>query len=158
MVKYLVTRTTLLVCAWLLVCSVNLLADDTNSSLSFVDENKKRVAVEELLQLKNLEAEVFWPIYDDYSKEIAKIHLEFFHLIQNFQEKNNNHELTDELADIYLDKAFDIEIRKWTIKKKYKEKFKQALQSKDVARFFQFDNKIDIQLLYKLSNRIDMIK
>ena len=146
-----------MLCAGILLCSVNSYAEEIDDSQTFVDENKKRVEVAKLLQLEKSEAKEFWSLYDEYSKELAKIHKEMFHLVQDFQVKNTNQSITDEIADQFLDKTFDIEIRKWTIKKEYKEKFKQVLPSKDVARFFQLDNKIDIQLLYELSSRIDMI-
>ncbi len=102
------------------------------------------------LNLTSLEAEKFWPIYNEYQDQRNQIQAEKSLIIRNFNQNENkltNNQLTEMgdnlVATITKESALAVEFHK---------KLKEVLPPAKVIRFYQAENQYKIQLLNELQN------
>ena len=117
------------------------------------DVQKQKVAiVSQLMDLSPEQAATFWPIYNEYAKELSALgDLR----VKGIKEYAANYgSLSDEKATDLAKMRFEYEEKLLAIKKKYFEKFSKALTPKLAARFFQIENQlldlIDLQIASSL--------
>ena len=107
---------------------------------------KQIVAVN--MDLTDSEAEKFWPIYDQYATEVARIYDSKLALIQEFSQ--NNDTMTGDQAEAYLRKRAAVEESIMQMRLKYIPIFRKVLSGRETALFFQIDWRlglmIDLQL------------
>lgn len=100
------------------------------------------------IKLTGTEAEKFWPIYDQYSAELAKIDDQKFALIKEYQEHYGT--LTDEQAAKYVMGRADVDNSIVQLRVKYFPIFNKVIAGKKTALFFQVDRRlwlmIDLQI------------
>jgi hypothetical protein len=126
---------------------------DTYANLMRQDIQKQKVAiVSQLMQLSPAQAAVFWPVYNDYAKELAALSNLRVKGIKEYAANYNS--LSDEKATELVNMRFDYEQKLLALKKKYFEKFSKAPTPKLAARFFQIENQlldvIDLQVASSL--------
>ncbi len=126
---------------------------DAYADLLREDVQKQKVAItSQLMQLSPDQAAVFWPIYNEYAKELRALgDLR----VQGIKEYAANYSsLSDKKAAELANMRFDLEGKLVGLKKKYFEKFSKALTPKLAARFFQIENQlldiIDLQVASSL--------
>jgi hypothetical protein len=109
---------------------------------------KQIVAVAVNMDLTDSEAEKFWPIYDQYATEVARIYDSKLALIQEFSQ--NNDTMTGDQAEAYLRKRAAVEESIMQLRLKYISIFRKVLSGRETALFFQIDWRlglmIDLQL------------
>jgi len=117
------------------------------------DLKKDKVSI--LTQLMDLgpdQAAKFWPVYNEYDKELVKLADERIALIRLYAE--NYSALSDEMATKIAMGAMDIEARRLEMRKQYFQRVSQALTAKDAARWLQIETQIekliDLQILASL--------
>jgi hypothetical protein len=126
---------------------------DTYVNLLRQDVNSQKVAIiSQLMQFTPEQAAAFWPVYTEYSKELAKIGDEKLAGIKEYAASYGS--LTDEKANELAVKVLDLEGRRTAVKKTYYGKMKQAITPKMAARFLQIENQllmiIDLQIAASL--------
>jgi hypothetical protein len=126
---------------------------DTYVDLLRQDVRKEKVAItSQLMQLSPEQAASFWPIYDDYAKELSALGDLRVKGIKEYAA--NYSSLSDKKATELANMRFDCEERLVALKKNYFEKFSKALTPKLAARFFQIENQlldlIDLQVASSL--------
>ncbi len=102
----------------------------------------------EVMQLSAADAAKFWPIYDEYDKELTKLN---DLRIANIQEYASAYDqMTDEKADGLVEKALSYRKQRSELLAKYYERVKQALGGITAARFIQVEDQllsiIDLQI------------
>ena len=102
------------------------------------------------------EMQAFWPLYREYRLEAAKSGDRIAAMIMTFAD--NYEQLTDEVADKLLAEFVSVEQARASLKADYLPKFKKALPSRKVARFYQIENKLDIALLAELTEQIPLAR
>ena len=102
------------------------------------DQRKKIIT--ELMQFNDSDAADFWPIFNQYDAELAKIGDARLQLIVDYARNYEN--LTDEQADALMSKAFELEAQRANLKKKYFDKMKDGLSATQAMRFFLIENQI----------------
>jgi hypothetical protein len=126
---------------------------DTYIGLLRQDVQKQKVAiVSQLMDLSPEQAAAFWPVYNEYAKELSALGDLRVQGIKEYAASYNS--LSDEKATELAKMRFEYEERLLALKKKYFEKFSKALTPKLAARFFQIENQlldvIDLQVASSL--------
>ena len=108
----------------------------------------KKQIVAANMDLTDSEAEKFWPIYDQYATEVARIYDSKLALIQEFSQ--NNETMTGDQAETYLRKRAAVEESIMQLRLKYIPIFRKVLSGRETALFFQIDWRlglmVDLQL------------
>ena len=117
------------------------------------DLNKDKVAIlTEMMDLDSGEAAKFWPIYDEYSKSLAKLGDERIAFIRLYAE--NYASLSGDMATKIALGMMDVESKRLDLRRQYFQRLSQALSPKDAARWLQIEGQIekvlDLQILASL--------
>ena len=109
---------------------------------------QKAEMVGEVMQLSAADAAKFWPIYEEYDNELAKLN---DLRVANIQEYASSYDqMTDAKADELIQKAFSYRKQRSELLAKYYERVKQALGGIEAARFIQVEDQllliIDLQI------------
>jgi hypothetical protein len=102
----------------------------------------------EVMQLSAADAAKFWPIYEQYDKELAKLNDQ---RVANIQEYASSYDqMTDAKADELIQKAMSYRKQRSELLAKYYQQVKQALGGITAARFIQVEDQllliIDLQI------------
>jgi len=128
--------------------SVELLRKDLRSE-------KKQIVAANML-LTEAEAQKFWPVYDQYTAEAAKINDAKLSVIKEYAQNYES------LSDVQADSL----IKNWTaadesavqLRMKYLPIFQKVLPGKKVARFFQVDRRIGSVIDLQIASEIPLVE
>ena len=158
-----VSRTTIMVSALTLILALTAIPaisqDKPADTMQIVREKiqaDKKVFVAVNLELTDSQAEAFWPIYDNYQKELDSLTDRFIKLIEDFA--RNYETMSDEVAMKLLDEYLAIEGEHQRLRQSYLPKFREALPEKKVVRYYQLENKIDAVVDYELAAKIPLVE
>jgi hypothetical protein len=115
----------------------------------------KKLFIAENMNLMESEAKVFWPVYEDYQKELGKLLDKTAKLIDNYAA--NYETMTEEAAKGLIDGYLAIETERVTLMKSFLPKFRKVLPEKKVARYYQLENKINAVVKYELAKLIPLV-
>ena len=116
----------------------------------------KKLFIAQNMNLTESETKVFWPVYEDYQKELGKLLNKTAKLIDNYAA--NYQTMTEEAAKGLIDGYLAIETERVTFMKSFLPKFRKVLPEKKVARYYQLENKIDAVVNYGLARQIPLVK
>jgi len=135
--------------------SASLIAQTADTYLELLRSDlktQKKVVIAEAMNLNELQAEKFWPIYREFEFESAKLGDVKVEIIKEYAAKYDN--LTEEVADDLLNKSFELDEDKLDLQKEYYNKVKAQLGAKQAGKFMQIVNRlnmlIDIQVAAEL--------
>ena len=100
------------------------------------------------LDLTPEEAQVFWPVYNEYEKDKKAIKKERM-------PKPNLEELDDTQADKLIKAHLDNKSQGLALEKEYVEKFKQVLPTKKVLQLMIVERRFKEEVLKDLRKRLD---
>jgi len=103
------------------------------------------------LNLTSSEAEKFWPIYNDFQAQRAKIQLEKQQLIRSFNQGEGSLN-NSQLAEIG-DRLIGTVVKESELAVSFHAKLKEVLPPAKVIRFYQAENQFRLLLLNELQNR-----
>ena len=100
------------------------------------------------MQLSAADAAKFWPIYEQYDEELAKLNDQ---RVANIKEYASSYDqMTDDKADELIHKAMSFRKQRAELLAKYYELVKQSLGGITAARFIQVEDQllliIDLQI------------
>ena len=102
-----------------------------------------------VMQLSAADAAKFWPIYEQYDKELTKLNDQRVANIQDYASSYD--QMTDAKADELIQKAMSYRKQRGELLAKYYQQVKQALGGIEAARFIQ----VEEQLLLIIDLQID---
>jgi len=106
------------------------------------DLKKSKVSIlTEMMQLGPDESAKFWPVYNNYDKELTKLADERVAFIRMYAE--NFASLSDEKITQIANGLLDLEGRRVGLKKEYFQNMSKTLSPKLAARFLQVENQIE---------------
>jgi len=117
---------------------------------------EKKALIAEVMELNAAEGNVFWPVYNDYERELYAINTNYLALITDFA--NNFENLSDKKATELLTAASKIHVEKVQLEKTYIKKMLKILSPQKTVRFFQATNKINIMVDAKLASEIPILE
>ena len=116
----------------------------------------KKLFIATNMQLTEAEAKTFWPVYDAYQAELAKLRDREVKLIEKFAV--NYETMSDDVAKNLLDDSLAIDASHMKLRQSYLAKFRGVLPDKKVARYYQLESKIDAVMDFEMARRIPLVK
>lgn len=117
-------------------------------------ERKKIVAAN--LPLTETEATKFWPVYDRYIGETAKVNDVRYALIKEYAKNYSN--MTDEQADNLLKRWVALDGDNNQLRLKYIPQFENVISHKKTALFFQIDRRISMMIELQLASQVPLVR
>jgi hypothetical protein len=129
---------------------------DEKEKLRATIQAERKALVDKNMGLTEEEGKVFWPLYAEYQKELAKLNKHRLDFIDSFGK--DYEKMTDQKAKDLMDEWVDIQKEALKVKSSYIGKFGRVLPMKKVARYFQIENKLEVAVDYELAQRIPLLK
>ncbi len=120
-----------------------------------IQTNRMAIVSNELPLTKD-QAAAFWPLYDQYRGEMAKVGDRMAKLIQDYATTLNT-TLTDDQAKGILKELLAIQGETLKVKERYAPRFAAILPPKAVLRFYQIENKLDVYLMNDLVAQVPLV-
>jgi hypothetical protein len=116
----------------------------------------KRPVVEKAMALTDAEARAFWPVYDAFQKELAKLYDRRHKLIAAYADAYKKGPLPDAVARKLIAEASAIEGDEHALKRSYIDKFSKVLPGAKVLRYLLVENKINSAVQFQISNGLPL--
>ena len=118
----------------------------------------KKLVVATNMELTESEAKTFWPIYDEYQKDVQKINRRIVNVLDSYAADARAKTLTDDKAKKLINEALAIEQAEANLKSTYAPKLSKVLPVKKVARYLQIENKIRALVKYDLDQGVPLVQ
>ena len=118
----------------------------------------KKLLVATNMDLTESEAKGFWPVYEEYQKDLTAINQRIGKLIESYAADYRANTLTDDKAKLLIDELVAIEQAEAGLKASYVPKLSQVLPQKKVARYLQIENKIRAVVKYELAGAVPLVQ
>ena len=118
----------------------------------------KKLVVATNMELTDSEAKGFWPIYEEYQKDLHRINQRIADVLESYVADFRSKTLTDDKAKKLIDEALAIEQAEVNLKSTYAPKLGKALPVKKVARYLQIENKIRAVVKYDLAQGVPLVQ
>jgi hypothetical protein len=119
-----------------------------------VQSSKKAITAENM-NLTADEATKFWPIYDQYAAEVAKIGDSRVTLIKDYAV--NYDTMTDAQANLFIQRSAAIDQRFTAARTKYVPIFEKVISAKKTALWYQIDRRLDLLINLQLAGNIPVV-
>jgi hypothetical protein len=133
---------------------------DSEAAVSGIRESvqaARRVIVSDEMFFTEDEATEFWPIYDEYRREINVVGDRYAKLITDFAALYNEGRITGGDADMFTDTRLEIEVSILAIERKYLPKFRAVLSSLKATRFYQLENQMNAESEAQIAMAIPLV-
>jgi hypothetical protein len=133
--------------------------DNPEDSMQIIRETyqgKKKVFIATYLPLSKTEGKAFWPLYDQYQKDLVVLGDSRIKLIKDYVK--NYLTMSNRDATKLLDEYIASENERIKLMKAWLPKFLKVLPAKKVIRYYQLENKIHAVVMYELANEIPLSK
>ena len=135
--------------------------DKPANNLEIVHEKlkaDKKLIVSKYMELTESEAKKFWPVFEDYQKDLQKLNERLVNLLQSYAADYRSKSLTDEKAKKLLDDWISLERDEAKHRGSYAPKVLQALPAKKAARYLQIENEYRILIKYDLAATVPLVQ
>lgn len=104
--------------------------------------SQKKQLVAANMDLTDAEAEKFWPVYDRYAADLAKIYDRKIALLQEYLE--NYDSMSGDQSETYLRERAAVEEDVMQLRLRYLPEFRKVLSGRETALFYQIDWRLDL--------------
>jgi hypothetical protein len=118
----------------------------------------KKLLVTANMELTEAEAKKFWPLYDEYQKDMNKINDQIAMVIVAYAKEHNAGSLTDAKAVQLLNQSIAIEESETKLKRAFIPKLAKALPGLKVARYMQLENKVRALVKYEIAGEVPLAR
>ena len=118
--------------------------------------SQKKQIVAANLQLTDAEATKFWPVYDAYTVETAKIGDARYALIKEYAQTYDT--MTDAQAKSLIKRWAATDEQYTELRMAWMPKFEAVLPGKKAALFYQIDRRVGLMIDLQLASSIPMVK
>ena len=118
----------------------------------------KKLIVAKYMDLTESEATKFWPVYEEYQKDLQKIHERLGSLLRSYATEQRNQSLTDDKAKKLLDEWLALEQDDAKRRKSYVSKVLKVLPAKKSARYLQIESEYRTLLNYDLAATVPLVQ
>jgi len=119
-------------------------------------ENQRRVLVAGSLPLTEREAAAFWPLFDEYQKELAPLRERSAHVATEYIDAGG--QLSEEKAHAMVSQLLAADEQTLALRRKYMKRMERALSPRKLAQFFQLDRKLDAVVAYEYAQRMPLLR
>ena len=108
------------------------------------------------LRLTEDEAAKFWPVYDQYIKELITINDRKFAVMQDYAD--NFGKMTNDQSLLFIRQWLDADIAQTQLRQKYVPIIAKVLDGKKTATFFQLDRRIAMMLELQVASQMPLVQ
>jgi hypothetical protein len=116
----------------------------------------KKLFVAEAMGFTDSEAKAFWPVYENYQKDLMNRNDRAIRMIESYAK--NYQSMTNEAAKKLTDEFLAIKAGQQKLMASYLPQFRKVLPDIKVARYYQLENKISAVVNYDLAMNIPLVK
>jgi len=141
------------------IAGTGLAQDKPADTMEIVKEKirtDKKLFVANNMQLSESEAKAFWPVYESYQLEVAKLRDREIQLVADFAA--NYITMSDDVAKDLLNDSLSIDSDYQKLRQSYLAKFRGVLSDRKVARYYQLESKINAVYEYELARKIPLVE
>lgn len=117
----------------------------------------KKLLIASNMDLTEQEANMFWPLYEGYQKDLEKINGRLNSLINDYTEAYNKGNIPEDLAKNLINEALKAEGAEVLMRRNYAEQLIKSLPATKVARYLQMENKIRAAIKFDLAANIPLV-
>src|SRR5579864_7430104 len=110
---------------------------------------QKKQIIAANMTLTDAEAEKFWPVYDRYAADLAKIYDTKLELVEQYADNYNT--MNGDEAEAYIRRRAAVEQEVMQLRLKYVPEFRKVLSGRETALFFQIDWRLDLLVNLQLA-------
>lgn len=114
----------------------------------------KRELIKAVAKFDEKQANAFWPIYDNYEKELTRLNDKRLAILKDYAANWAN--LTDAQATQMTAAAMDYMERRIALRKAYMEKINKVLPGILVARMMQFEHQLDLLVDLEIASQVPL--
>lgn len=132
-------------------------ASDTNMEILMQKvKADKKLLVASNMDLTDAEAKAFWPLYEEYQKELEKINQHLGNTIKEYAEAFNKGPVENNTAKKLINEALSSQESEVKLKRTYAEKISKVLPWSKTARYIQIENKVRAIVNIELAKAIPL--
>jgi len=131
---------------------------DTMQILREKLKGDKKVVVALNMDLTEAEGKGFWPIYDEYQKDLEKINRRTAELLQRYAREYGAGAVKNDEGRQMIDELMDIESDELKRKRAIVAKLNKVLSGKKMARYMQIEQKIRAVVKYEIADAVPLVK
>ena len=117
----------------------------------------KRLLVADNMQLTDAEAKDFWPLYDEYQKELEQVNQKLGKTIMEYADAYTKGQIPNDTAKKLLEQVLSIEEQEVNLKRTFAGKLERVLPATKAARYMQIETKIRSLLKLELAKQIPLV-
>ena len=136
-------------------------ADQPDDSMSILREQlkkDKKAVVATNMQLTQAEQNEFWPLYEEYQKELHRINDRIAILIVTYAKEHHAGTLTDAKALKLVEEAIAVDDAEAKLRQAFLPRVAKVLPGRKAARYMQIENKIRALVKYELAAEVPLAK
>jgi hypothetical protein len=118
----------------------------------------KKLVVAMNMELTDSEAKAFWPIYEQYQKDLQKLNQGIADMLESYADDFSGKSLTDDKAKKLIDQALAIDRAEANLKSTYAPKLSKVLPARKVMRYLQIENKIRAVVRYDIAQGVPLVR
>ena len=99
----------------------------------------KKLIVAEYHEMTESEAKTFWPVYEEYQKDLQNLNERLRSLLQSYATEYQSNSLSDDKAKKLLDEWIALDKDEVSHRKTYAAKVLKVLPAKKAARYLQIE-------------------
>lgn len=119
-------------------------ADDDIQLLRKNLRSQKKQIIAANMDLTDAEAEKFWPVYDRYAADVAKVYDTKVALFQEYLA--NSDTMSGDQAESYLRRRAAVEQDLMQVRLNHLPEFRKVLTGRETALFYQIDWRLDLMI------------
>jgi hypothetical protein len=118
----------------------------------------KKLVVALNMELTETEAKGFWPIYEQYQKDLQKINQRMANVLESYADDVRRKSLNDDKARKLIDEATAVDEAEAGLKSTYAPKLGKTLPMTKVVRYLQIENKIRALVKYDIASGVPLVR
>lgn len=116
---------------------------------------ERRVVIQGNMDFTPAESEAFWPIYDRYAADLAKVGDLRVRVIKDYAAASDTKD--DATATRLLNDLLSVQEKTLKVRRQYQRKFGKALPPIKLARFYHIEHKLDTIINFQLASEIQLV-
>ena len=137
------------------------MVQDKSTNLEVTDEKlkaDKKLIVAKYMELTESEAKKFWPVYEEYQKNLQKLNERLRSLLQSYAMEYQSNSLSYDKAKKLLDEWIALDKDEASHRKTYAAKVLKVLPAKKAARYLQIENEARVLVKYDLAKTVPLVE
>lgn len=114
-------------------------------------ESQKIAFITKKLDLSVVEAQKFWPVYNEFEKKREEIHKSRRQMMKKIKEEESK--LSDNELLKISDEYINLQVKEGELISEYHQKFKEVLSGKKMIAYYQSEEQFKMWLLREMRNK-----